>query len=252
MLFLPWISRFYLRKFVYRSNEIGAEKMDERQVTDEAIKRDIAAHLEWDDRIDTSRLNVSIVDGDVTLEGIVPTYTAREAAKALAWSVEGVRSVIDKMQIAATAGADLPTDLEIQSILDDILEWDPEVDGEDIEVKVLDGWVTLRGSVDTYWKKLRVAEKLSAVRGVKGMTNELAVVLTKSVTDKVIAEGIVEAIDRDIRVNVDDVTVVVDRGVVELSGIVPTWRARAASENAARYTAGVVDVDNGIVVSASL
>jgi osmotically-inducible protein OsmY len=223
--------------------------MNAGQITDQEIKKDILAHLEWDDRIETSNLEVSINAGEVALEGIVSTFTAREAAKDLAWSVEGVRSVIDRMQIAATAGTDLPTDLEIKSILEDILEWDPEVDDEDIEVKVLDGWVTLRGSVDTYWKKLRVADKLSAVRGVKGMTNELAVVLTRSVTDKVIAEGIVEAIDRDIRVNVDDVTVVVDSGVVRLSGIVPTWRARAASENAARYSAGVVDVENGIVVS---
>lgn len=225
--------------------------MNEGQITDQEIKKDILAHLEWDDRIETSRLEVSINAGEVTLEGIVPTFTAREAAKDLAWSVEGVRSVIDRTQIATSAGTDLPTDLEIESILEDILEWDPEVNTEDIEVKVLDGWVTLRGSVDTYWKKLRVAEKLSAVLGVKGMTNELAVVLTRSVTDKVIAEGIVEAIDRDIRVNVDDVTVVVDSGIVKLSGVVQTWRARAASENAARYSAGVLDVENGIVVGSS-
>ncbi|MDF1500097.1 MAG: BON domain-containing protein [Anaerolineales bacterium] len=222
--------------------------MNTHRLSDHAIKADILAHLEWDDRIDITNIEVSIKDGDVTLSGIVPTYAAREAAKDLAWSVEGVRSVIDKMEIAPSAGADLPTDLEVQSILEDILDWDPEVDANDIELSVVDGWVTLRGSVDTYWKKLRTEERLSTLRGVKGMTNELAVVLTRSITDKVIAEGIVDAIDRDIRVNVNNVTVVVNQGVVRLSGIVATLRARAAAENAARYTAGVADVENEIVV----
>jgi osmotically-inducible protein OsmY len=196
--------------------------MDDQMVEDHSIRVDILAHLEWDDRIDANNIRIEVEAGDVTLSGVVPTYTAREAARDLAWSVEGVRSVIDKLDIAPTAGVDLPTDLEIRSILADILDLDPEIDAREVDVSVVDAWVMLRGSVDTYWKKLRAQEKLSSVRGIKVMTDGLAVVLTRSVTDKVIAEGIVEAVDRDIRVNVDDVTVVVDRGMVKLSGIVPT------------------------------
>jgi osmotically-inducible protein OsmY len=196
--------------------------MDDQMVEDHSIRVDILVHLEWDDRIDANNIRIEVEAGDVTLSGVVPTYTAREAARDLAWSVEGVRSVIDKLDIAPTAGVDLPTDLEIRSILADILDLDPEIDAREVDVSVVDAWVMLRGSVDTYWKKLRAQEKLSSVRGIKVMTDGLAVVLTRSVTDKVIAEGIVEAVDRDIRVNVDDVTVVVDRGMVKLSGIVPT------------------------------
>lgn len=154
------------------------------------------------------------------------------------------------MEISRAADSDLPTDVEIHSIIEDTYNWDPELDDRTIEVTVNDGWVTLRGTVDTYWKKLRAAEKSSAIRGVHGMTNELAVVPTRSVTDQVLAEGIVEAVERDIRVNVDGITVVVEEGGVTLSGIVPTWRARAAAENAARYTVGMVDIQNEIVVKA--
>lgn len=116
------------------------------------------------------------------------------------------------MEISRAADSDLPTDVEIHSIIEDTYNWDPELDDRTIEVTVNDGWVTLRGTVDTYWKKLRAAEKSSAIRGVHGMTNELAVVPTRSVTDQVLAEGIVEAVERDIRVNVDGITVVVEEG----------------------------------------
>ncbi len=44
----------------------------------------------------------------------------------------------------------------------------PNLEREDIEVSVVDGWVTLRGAVDAYWRK-RMADDLTRLwAGIQG------------------------------------------------------------------------------------
>ena len=216
--------------------------------TDQDIKADVVDYLRWDDRIDASKITVTVENGTVTLAGRVRTDTAREAAADSAWSVAGVRSVNNLLEVQYAAGVALPPDGQIMSNVEDTFRWDPELNDAEIDVIVIDGWVTLRGTVDAYWKKARAQGKAAGITGVVGVTNELAVVPSRDLADVGIAEAIVSAIERDMRVSAKDVTVQVDDGRVTLSGIVPDWRARAAAENAAHYTGGVVDVENEIVI----
>jgi len=58
------------------------------------------------------------------------------------------------------------------------------------------------------------------------------------------------ALDRDIRVNAEDVEVEVRDGIVTLTGSVPRWSARRAAGRDVSVTTGVVEVRNDLKLAA--
>jgi osmotically-inducible protein OsmY len=108
--------------------------------------------------------------------------------------------------------------------------------------------VTLDGAVDAFWKKLRAEALASNVSGAVSIDNQLNVIRAKDFIDQDIGEAITEALERNALVEAQDVDVIVEDGVVTLAGTVPTRTARQAAYNAARYTLGVVDVHNNLLV----
>ena len=56
------------------------------------------------------------------------------------------------------------------------LSWYSEVPGDDIDVHVKDGWVTLKGDVDFQFRSDIAFDDVSRVYGVTGVTNEIKVV----------------------------------------------------------------------------
>jgi osmotically-inducible protein OsmY len=80
----------------------------------------------------------------------------------------------------------------------------------------------LEGTVDAFWKKVRAEDLAFSMRGVLGLTNKIAVVPTQTIADENLAENIINALDRNVNVNVDDVNVTVEDGTVTLTGAVPS------------------------------
>jgi osmotically-inducible protein OsmY len=115
-------------------------------------------------------------------------------------------------------------------------------------VSVVDGDVSLEGSVDAYWKKRRI-EDLSYDRlGVITVNNKLAVVPTQDLEDQAIAKDVVAVLDRRALIDVETIDVEVEAGMVTLSGTVPSWIAWDEAQRAAQYTEGVVDVINDLMI----
>jgi osmotically-inducible protein OsmY len=218
-------------------------------MSDERIKKDLVDQLYWDDRIDASQVQVDVSDGKVTLTGSVPTYTARQAAESDGYTVLGVRYVENQLEVRYPEATSRLTDDEISVNIKSLLLWSPDVDATHISVDVASGLVTLDGSVDAYWKKQRVEELASSVMGVTQIINNLAVVPSERVTDQVIAESIGPALERDGRINVNTVGVEVDDGKVTLTGTVHSWTTYRAVEDIARFTPGVLEVRNDLIIS---
>jgi osmotically-inducible protein OsmY len=65
----------------------------------------------------------------------------------------------------------------------------------------------------------------------------------------VVAKDVMAAIDRDILVDPEDVTVEVTDGIVSLSGTVAGWTSRSAAEADAARTSGVIDVYNDLKIA---
>ncbi len=217
---------------------------------DEHIKKDIVDELYWDDRIDASKISVTVDEGVVNLTGQVPSYGDLALTRTAAWRIAGVTDVVDNLQVGYISPPALPGDSEIKSQADSLLLWDPTIDEKPIEITVIDGVVTLSGTIDAYWKKMFVEDKLFGLRGVLDIKNKLAVVPSQRLSDELVARNIVAAMERDVMVESEDVNVEVNNGVVHLTGKVPSWTTRYYAELDAARTAGVVDVTNELRIAA--
>jgi len=213
---------------------------------DEEIKKEVVDQLYWDSRVDASGIKVMVVDGKVTLSGVVRTYTARKAAVNDTWVIPGVRLVQDRLLVRYTV--EVPPDEQIERNAVNALIWNPNIDFGNIRVTVNEGLVSLEGTVDTYWKKIIVEDLLANITGVLVIRNKITVVPTESQEDERIARDVIGALGRTNLVPVGTVTVQVRSGVVTLTGAVPDSMTRLAAEEKAAHTVGVVDVQNQLVL----
>ena len=216
---------------------------------DELIRKDVIDQLVKDNRIDASKINVEVSNGTVTLRGEVPTYYSLSSAYEDTQGVLGVVNVRNQLVVKYPPSIPLPTDAEIEESIRNRLARNPDFDLLDTEVIVSVGLVTLRGAVDSYWKKIRAEELVAAEPGVEVIENHLAVVPTGDISDKAIAMDIVDSLEAKAAVDADDVNVRVRDGEVTLTGFVPSWSARRAAEEAVFYNAGVADVNNRLAVT---
>ncbi|MBL8448019.1 MAG: BON domain-containing protein [Zoogloeaceae bacterium] len=87
--------------------KVMGEKVDQKldaagqALDDTAITTAVKAKLVADESVKALDIKVTTVSGQVTLEGSAPTAAARETATRLALSVEGVKSVSNKLHIAS-------------------------------------------------------------------------------------------------------------------------------------------------------
>ncbi len=220
--------------------------MAEINRTDKFITQDILDALSWDSRVDASRVTVTVDRGVATLTGTVPSYSARAAVTEDAWAIAGVREIRNELKLDLRE--EVPSDNEIKSSIERLFTSDSDLYPFDLNVSVEEGWVTLEGTVDAFWKKVRAEDLALGMRGVINLTNKIAVVPTEATADEILAEIIIHALDRNIYVNVDDIDVTVENGTVTLNGAVPTWTAKRAAHDVARFTLGVKEVKDRITV----
>ncbi len=219
-------------------------------LSDKDIKKRIVDELYWDSSIDSSKINVMVDKGKVTLSGTVPSYSARNRAADDAYRIRVVTWVDNKLTVKYPV-VSVPTDSDIKQTVLNSLTADYDMEKTDIRVSVRNAIVTLEGSVDEYWKKGEAGRIACRARGVCDIVNKLTVVPTRSVADKAIADDVRAALERNIFGTADCTTIKVSRGLVTLSGTVPTWSARNAAITAAEYTRGVIDVIDDLVVLSS-
>jgi len=217
--------------------------------SDEVIKKDVVDELYWDNRIDASNINVKVDNGIVKLSGEAPTYNSLTLARSLPWRIGGINDVKENIRVNYVLPAPLPSNEDVGIWIENTLAWDPVIDETRITVSVDNGIVTMEGTVDAYWKKSFVEDKISGIRGILDIENKLAVVPTERIDDEVIAQDIVAAFDRDVQVDPETITVDVKDGIATLSGVVPYPASRRAAERDASLTGGVIDVINELEVS---
>ena len=71
---------------------------------------------------------------------------------------------------------DQRSDDELRGAALQALIWDVEVPDDDIDVKVSDGWVTLKGEVRHQFESDAAFDDVARLQGVGGITNEIRVV----------------------------------------------------------------------------
>jgi osmotically-inducible protein OsmY len=205
---------------------------------DYEIVRAIENDFYFDDGVSSHFIDVKSKDGIVTLTGSIDNLLAEERAVAIAQSIKGVRGVIDKMKVKPVSR----TDLEIRTDLVTTLAQDPVTESYEIDAKVNQGVVTLKGSVDSWAERRFAAQVAKSIKGIVDVVNELDVVYTGIRTDREIQNEIEKKLRSDIYINDLSLGVEFDDGVATISGVVGS-SAEKERIRFSSYVNGVKDVD---------
>ena len=143
---------------------------------DVGIETAVLEALRTDPRIPhPEEIAVAVDEHAVTLRGTVGSFTQRRAAVRDAREVDRVRYVYDDLSVRLLDAAQR-SDAELRGMALQAIAWDTDAPAELIDVKVEDGWVTLRGTVSWQFESDAAYEDVANLFGVIGITNEIRVV----------------------------------------------------------------------------
>lgn len=142
------------------------------------------------------------------------------------------------------------SDLDVQSLVYDELEWTPEVDAAGIGVAVDGGAVTLSGEVESYAERLAANRAAFRVRGVRAVVDNITVHPKGGwlVTETDVAKNVEHALEAASNVP-DSVHAQVREHVVTLTGEVEWDYQRRAARRAVQFLDGVYTVRDDITLS---
>ena len=158
-------------------------------ITDGWITMKVHSQFIPEDALSDSDIDVDTNAGVVTLTGTVPTEAGRTRAVAIAKATDGVKSVNDKLRIgpedgkaaardttaAANTGARKVNDGWITSKIYTQFLGENSLEDSDIDVDVVKGVVTLKGTVRSDAGRSRAVAIAKATDGVKSVNDTLKV-----------------------------------------------------------------------------
>ncbi|GJL74773.1 BON domain-containing protein [Nitrosomonas sp.] len=237
------------------SNRIDIQLKSKRP--DNEIKPEIEKRLYWNALIDNGLIAVNVDERKVSLSGVVGSAAEKRLAELDAW-VNGVRTV-DTSGLKVKKWArdnDLReekyatrSDVEILAAIQDAMRHDPRVQLFDIETRVSNGYVTLRGVVDNIQAKKSAISDARNTVGVVRVNSLIKVRSDLEVGDDDIAVNVRSALLRNPFTESYEIYVRVKNSVVQLSGAVDTFFEKGVVENVAQRAKGVTSVRNFLSVS---
>src|SRR5512133_1519242 len=131
--------------------------------------------LDGDPRLPRAdEIAVTAHGNEVTLRGTVGSFAEVKAAVGDARGILGVVAVVEELHVRLL-DEDHPGDAEIRGAALQRLVRDSSIPGDDLEVRVLNGWVTLTGDVDVQLQSDIAFDHVAGLPGVTGITNEIEV-----------------------------------------------------------------------------
>jgi osmotically-inducible protein OsmY len=191
------------------------------------------------------RIEITAVEGVVTLSGDVNNLREKERASDIARGVNGVKAVVNEIQVNPTTEV---SDWQIREDVINALKKDPVTKAYQFDVSVLNSVVTLSGTVNSWLDYDLCDQTAKTIRGVKGLHNELSIAWGEKASDAEIKTNVEKTLEEDAYVDKIRIHVTVKNGTVILTGIVGSAdEKRWADIDAHAYGAKAVD-DSGLEV----
>ena len=213
--------------------------------SDRELQQAILDELEWDPRVNSSRIGVSVEDGVATLGGEVESYPERLSVLHDASKVFGVRAVADEVKVRLPDYNER-TDADIARSAANAIAWTATVPAGCVKVLVENGWVTLEGEVNWQFEKEAAVASITTIRGVVGVSNDIVV---RPIIDKIEARDRIEkALERHAQIDAENIRIETEGTKVVLRGTVSSCVERQEAKRVAWATNGVTEVENDLVV----
>jgi osmotically-inducible protein OsmY len=210
------------------------------------IRQAVEAELKFDPLVDDADIHVMNMNGDVALNGTVPSYPQYLEAAAATQRVAGVKNVHNHLQVVL-ADADFRDDAMLTTAANNALTLNITVpDG--VEATASDGNLTLTGTVEYGAERAAAELAVAGLTGVRNVRDEIEISYDADPAD--IDLHVQEALDRSALVPDDsDVKAATDGSIITLTGHVRTWAEHDAVVDAAWMARGVVEVDDELQIT---
>lgn len=198
---------------------VGADaKGAKKNVTDGQITGQVEEQLLFDPAVPYNTIDVSTQLKVVSLSGTVDNLLAKERAAKLARAVRGVKSVVNRIEVAPYKTV---TPAALERNARGALIHNPATESFDVTVSAdKNGKVTLTGTVDSWQERDLSAKVVSGVIGVRGIDNRLVVRMPGDRSPIEIKKEIEEKLKWDALVKEALIDVTVKGKTARLSGIV--------------------------------
>ena len=206
----------------------------------------VEAELEFDPLVDDADVHVVNINGDVALNGTVPSYPQYLEAAAAAQRVAGVKNVHNHLQVVLPDEG-YRDDAMLTTVANNALALNVTVpDG--VEATARDGNLTLTGAVE-YGRQRKAAERaVAGLAGVRNVKDDIDISYDADPVD--VTWFVQDALDRNALVDDgSDVSVDTSGNTVTLRGHVRTWAERDAVVGAAWMAGGVMQVRDDLDIT---
>ncbi len=210
------------------------------------VREAVESELNFDPLVDDTDITVKNINGEVALNGTVPSYPQYVEAAAAAQRVAGVKNVHNHLEVVLLEG-DYRDDATLTTTANNALMLNVTVpDG--VEATAKNGNLTLTGTV-SYGSERAAAElTVAGLAGVRNIKDDIQISNDADLIDVTLL--VQDALDRYALIP-DDSDVVVDTNgnTVTLNGHVRTWAEHDAVVDAAWMATGVYDVRDDLYIT---
>jgi len=210
------------------------------------IRDSVQSELDYDPLIDDSDISVKNINGDVALNGTVPSYPQYLEAAAAARRVAGVKNLQNHLEVVLPSG-DYRDDATLTTTANDALTLNVAVPAG-VEATAKNGNLTLTGSVSYGSERTAAEQAVTYLTGVRNVKDDIDISTDADPVDVTLT--VQDALDR-YAVIPDDSDVAVDTSgnTVTLTGHVRTWSEHDAVIDATWMATGVYDVVDNLYVT---
>jgi osmotically-inducible protein OsmY len=210
------------------------------------VREAVEAELGFDPLIDAANITVRNLNGEVALNGTVPSYPQYLEAAAAARRVDGVTSLHNHLQVVPEGS--YRDDTMLTTAANEALERNITVpDG--VEATASDGNLTLTGTVAYDAQRAAAESAVTVLAGVRNVRDDIDISYDADPVD--VDLHVQDALERSALVPDDsDVKAHTEAGgIITLTGHVRTWAEHDAVVDAAGRANGVIDVRDDLHIT---